>query len=320
MTEDRVKKMRCVVVYWREILSFIPISVLIYAGYSHAPPVAYLDILAALAVVVLLADPFVLISSCLAPASRAYGVVIIILTVVALQLPAISVYFRICFLGIAALLVFIVFKKHKAWFDAYRIRQSPEVDKVLAHMAQKGVEMDAQTAWDKYGARETRALLHQALNLELPEINLQCSHRAVYLLGYLHGIRDYTAELKKVKKKLATQEQINDNLKNRIYQMEDKSKEHAEIIDEVVELRRKVSNLESYNSRLSRNLREAREEVERLQPPPPEKSRNELIVEYVAQGHSQNETAEHFNVSPATVSRAVKAAKNSIADGEKVVS
>jgi DNA-binding CsgD family transcriptional regulator len=311
---------QAVLYYWREIVSFCPVLVLVYFGYTNAPISAFFDTLAVFAVIVLVLNPFYLLSQVLAPVTRAFVVATIVLIFTALRLPAMSLYFRICFLLIACLLGFITFKKAGSWFNAYRIRQSPQVDKVLSHMANKGADMDAQVAWERQGAREARAVIHQSLNIELTESHLEGSHRAVYLLGYLHGNKEYSAKVRTLTKKLDSQKQIGENMKTQLLKVEDKSKEYNELSNEVYQLRQQVSNLESRNTRLHNNLREARMEVERLQPPPPEQSRNDKILEFISQGHSQSETAKHFEISPATVSRIVKTSKDSVPEGEKAVS
>jgi coenzyme F420-reducing hydrogenase delta subunit len=305
----------------RELLPIVSFGLLLEAGYRHAPVWVYADILILFVVMVLICNPFGMLTHLLSPATRICLSMAIFLSVSGIQLPDTDLKLRVCLVLMAAVVTFVAVFNRKTWLEDYHIKQSPYVDRAIAYLCDKGIKPCAQEEWEEHGAREARALLHQALMVEVAEPKLQNTHRAVYMLGYLHGEAARVKETEKVEKQLEELEAQIGRLREenkRIEMMEEKlseAKRHAEYYKERSE---RVDRVSTANFQAAQT---AKAEVERLQalvPKPDEESkpqnRDEAILAYYEAGHSYLETGEKFGLTKSGAQAAVRRAKTKMED------
>ncbi len=148
---------------------------------------AWFALLAALFLfLVLICNPLRIWDRLLPPRSRALIAAGVLVALLPFTLSDSEPLARAFLWAIAAGLVAVAFWRRALWLGIYRVRQSPDVDTVLAHLAYDG-DWDAGRAWETHGCRETRALLHQTVEAECDEGKMHRTYMPVYLLGYLHG-------------------------------------------------------------------------------------------------------------------------------------
>lgn len=303
--------------HWRRWLPAVPLAMLLYAGWAGAPVWWYADLLAVFVIAALVCDPFALISAALAPGTRGCIVVAVLLVLAAAQIQWIELYCRVCLVLIATLLAIICWKKNRDWLTSWQVRQSPHVDKVLAQLSHGGT-LEAAETWERYGCRETRALLHQALNLEIPETHVNGSHKAAYLLGYLHGRQENERTEKKLQRTVAEKDEVITAQRTRLYQLEDQQGKLDEARRDLQDAKKQIEALRYRNDRLNGQLQEAMRNLDALSPAAVDEpeDRDAAVLAYYEAGHSYAEAGAQFGLSKSWAAAAVKRARQRVREIE----
>jgi predicted DNA-binding protein (UPF0251 family) len=317
---------------WRDWLPLLPIGALIALGYSGSGTTwAYVDLLAAAIVSMLVCNPLQLLSVLMAKV-RICGAVMLMLVLMAVQLPALTLRSRLCLLLFAVAIGITVYARWTAWRTEETIKQSPEVDKVLAHVAYGG-EWESSKAWEEPGCAETRALLHQSAGVLVNETEISSSYRSVYQLAYLHG----AAELGKaantiriLRGKIKKQEQELRAMRAVAANVNDLQADLKKMIDESNRLRDNLSKEKEHNKLLEQQVETLR--TKQLPPESPETpstiniqstepiSRDaELIRLKDVEGMSYSDLAIHMDMTVGAVKQAVRRARARVAKTENIL-
>ncbi|MCD8189505.1 MAG: hypothetical protein LUD78_04680 [Clostridiales bacterium] len=289
-----------------EIVPAVPVFALFILGERGAASWGYALCLVCLLILVLIYNPFCVLNGFMAPKSRQFLSLGVSIGVLAVIFPWLSAYARACLLLLAAGLSALSIWKRKSWLYTWQVQQSAEVDSVLSHLSHGG-DWDAGKAWDKYGCRETRALLHQALGVECPENLVNSPYRAVYYLAFLHGRKKSRTQIKKLKAKVAKQEDVIAAQKKELYTIENQDVKILELQQENGQLEYKIQNLMRENAALKNQNAKLDNHLQQIKPPIEE--RDSAILRYIEAGHSYAEAGTKFGLSKSGAIAAAKRAK-----------
>lgn len=286
---------------WREWIFCAPIGWLLSLGCRDAPFVAYADCMTSLVFLALVLNPLRLIGRIAAPGTRGLLAAAIASLWTAVRLPWLSKYFRVCLIVLAILTAFSAVWTAPAWLLSYKVRQSDAVDKVLSYLTH-GDEFAASEAWNRYGCRETRALLHQAVGMECPEPLVCSSYKAAYLLGFLHGsveLEAVTGKLVKTTAMIKRLQKDKERLENQLAWIRQAETERTE------------------KERMERdNYYQQRETPPKVEMTEEEKDAE--IMKYLDAGHSYGDTAKKFGVSKSTAHKAAQRARERLDEEQQV--
>lgn len=300
--------------HWRELLPLGPVSLLFLAGWRGVPAWLYIDLLALLFVVVLACNPCMVLSDMMAPVTRGMLILAVLLAVCGLQIPNVDLYARGCLELVAVDLAALAAYLRKRQLLSWQIKQSPEVDRVLSFRDGKGKgDFDAARAWEEYGCRETRALLHQSIGVECPENLMDSVHKATYMLAFLHGRKWAKRIIKDLKKQIKSKEVEIEKQKDELNHKQSQYWELEAARKKLNEANAHEKALQAENDRLRAKLQEAIAELDSYGPTQ-EESREAEITRYVSNGHSYADAAERFGVSKSTVGNIVRKAKGGTSD------
>jgi DNA-binding CsgD family transcriptional regulator len=317
-----------------EIIPAMMILALFEAGYQDAPAWAIADIIASIIVSILICNPFHSLCGVMAKSTRTGAAVSIIVAMVGIQLPDIPLYMRVETLILAAIILAVAAKTQKSAIVGEKIKQSPEVDKAIAYLCDKGIKPRAQTSWEERGARECRALLHQALKIEIAESSMQVSHRACYTLGYLHGESELAKKLAELE---AENESLNQSLIECSIELDRVSAPSNKLEEELEAAKSEIRRLELWgrnnealakksslliaenaelkavNAHLSKQQPEENAEPETQEQEPTKEmaliDRDEACYQYYESGHSYQQTAHEFGLSKSGARAAIARAR-----------
>ncbi len=288
------------------------VSLLVLAGWRGVPIWLYADLLALLFVVVLACNPFMMLSDMMAPVTRGMLILAVLLAVCGLQIPNVDLYARGCLELVAVDLVALAAYLRKRQLLSWQVKQSPEVDRVLSFLNHKG-DFDAAQAWEEYGCRETRALLHQSIGMECPENLVDSVHKATYMLAFLHGRAWAKKTIKALKKQIKDNKTVIEAQKDTIQHTQSQYWELEAAKKEARDANAREKAIRAENDQLRAKLQEAIAELDKYGPTQ-EESREAEIARYVSNGHSYAEAAERFGVSKSTVGNIVRKAKGGSGD------
>ena len=286
---------------WRLWVTLIPAVALFGCGLQGAPGAAYLDLTAALIGAVLLLDPFGLVCLVLSPGTRVGVTAAVVLTLSAIQLPNVQLYFRVWIAVVAVITAAVTVLCNRRWLLTWKVRQSPHVDRVLAYLGHGG-ELPGAAEWERFGCRETRALLHQTINVECPEPLITSNYKAVYLLAYLHGQTRMEQALQALKERAESAESYAENMRNEMITIRATEADIQALKSELDYTKARCDSLEAACRVANRRLEKAKAKLE----PETGEDRNAAILAYVEAGHSYGEAAQAFGLSKSRVGSIVK--------------
>lgn len=289
--------------YWRELLSCGPVVWLLALICREASPAEYLDCIAVLVIALLALNPLRLIGRIAAPVTRISLAAAVGVVLCAVRLPWLTACGRACLVVLGLMIAAAAILTAQTCLLNYSIKQSYEVDRVLAHLTH-GTDLRAAAAWENYGCRETRAVLHQAVGVECPEPLVCSSYKAAYLLGFLHGGRGLDEAAAKLEKANATIQQLQkekERLQNRLDWMQAQEEARQEAA------RREAA--EYYRARTP--TEEPTEKPEITQ-----EEKELAILEYTETGHSFAEAAAEFGVSRSGAYKAAQRAKERLKESK----
>lgn len=292
---------------WREIISAVPLFVLFLLGERGAGPTAFLWCLAWLAVLVLAFNPFDVFYNVLAPKTRVCAVCGLLLAMCAAALWWLSLYGRLCFALLGAALEALAWWKRKAWLLTWQTLQCPAVDQVLSHLAH-GEEWTPGKRWEAEGCRQVRSMLHQALDMECNEAEIDRSYKAVYLLAFLCGLKERENEVERLKKERDKAEAEADKWRGVAVVREDNAAELDYVKGQLEETRAALTAAQD-------RARQYSKELEAWKPQEAEGGTEAEIIAYCAAGHSYQEAADRFGTNKTRVYRLVKQAGEPVEDG-----
>ncbi|MCD8050123.1 MAG: hypothetical protein LUE89_00385 [Clostridiales bacterium] len=281
--------------FWREIIACIPLFTLFTLGERGAEPAAFAWCLVLLLLLVLALNPGGVFYNVLAPATRFCAAAGLALVLCAVALAWLSFYGRFCLALLGAALLALAWWKRKPWLLSWQVLQAPEVDEVLSHLAHGG-EWEAGQEWERNGCRQTRALLHQALNMEVNEAEIDRAYKAVYLLALVHGMEKQQKTVDRLKKDLkAAQDEGEEWRQTAICR--------ADNTEELESVTRQRDRLETQLREAQDQARRYRKEAETWRPQEAEENQEAAILAYLEAGHSYQETAAAFGTNKTKVWR-----------------
>ncbi|MCD8052167.1 MAG: hypothetical protein LUE89_10910 [Clostridiales bacterium] len=279
----------------------VPLLALVVAGCQpeSVHPVIVAACLVGELACVLWFDPWGCLNRCLAPLSRTLLLLSILLVALAavmavMDAPVVAVVLVVLAVASCAVALW----RRKAWLLAWQTKQSPEVDKVLAHL-DKGGEWEPGTAWERDGCRQTRAMLHQALDMECNEAELSRAYKAVYLLAYLCGMEGRQSEVERLKKDLSKAEAAAEKWRDKAILREDTAAE----LDYT---KRRLQETQEALSVARSEAKQYRQEAEIWRPEEAEGGKEAAVLAYLEQGHSYREAAAQFGLSKYAVEKIAK--------------
>ncbi len=281
----------------------VPLLALVVGGCQpgHIYPVLVAACLVGELACVIWFNPWRCLDKCLAPLSRTLLLLSILLVALAAVMAVMGApVVAAVLVALAVGCVAVALWRRKAWLLAWQIRQSPEVDAVLAHLSHGG-EWEPGTAWEQDGCRQTRAMLHQALNVECDENELERLHKAVYLLAYLSGMEGREAEVERLKKAVSEAEAEAESWQTKAIIKDNNAAE-------LESARRRVEELTAELRAAKAEAQQYRQEAETWRPEEAEGSKEAAVLAYLEQGHSYRETAAQFGLSKYAVEKIVKEA------------
>ncbi|MCC8063699.1 MAG: hypothetical protein LIO70_01275 [Clostridiales bacterium] len=274
-------------------------------GLFHAPPWAYGILLAVLTMLVLLCNPLHIWDRLLPPRSRtlmAAGILIALLPAAYFgMMPEITALLWALAVGLWVVALW----RRRLWLGLYRVRQSPDVDTVLAHLSHDG-DWEAGRAWETYGCRETRALLHQAIEAECNEAQMHRTYMPVYLLGYLHG---KAAEVRRAEKTQG--QQANAAALERTVQ--EQQAQLTALKGELAAAQREAAKAKERASAEWAKAHNLEMRLEALQLDPA--ARDDAILAYYEAGHTYAEAGIKYGLTKAGAVSAAKRAREKREDG-----
>ncbi|MCD8354837.1 MAG: hypothetical protein LUC47_11100 [Clostridiales bacterium] len=288
----------------------VPLLALVVAGCQpeSVHPVVVVACLVGELACVIWFNPWRCLDKCLAPLSRTLLLLSILLMALAavmavMDAPVVAVV--LVLLAVASCAVALW--RRKAWLLSWQTKQSPEVDKALAHL-DKGGEWEPGTAWERDGCRQTRAMLHQALDMECNEAELSRAYKAVYLLAFLCGLKERENEVERLKKERDKAKAEADKWRGVAVVREDNAAELDYVKGQLDETRAALTAAQD-------RARQYSKELEAWKPQEAEGSTEAQVIAYHAAGHSLQETADRFGMSKTGVHRLVKQAETLVEDG-----
>ncbi|MCC8065004.1 MAG: hypothetical protein LIO70_07965 [Clostridiales bacterium] len=293
---------RWVTAYKPELFCAVPLALIVGGGVYGTADTMQRDGLAVLIVlevmVVIIANPFHCWDRLLPPRSRtlmAAGILIALLPVAYFgMMPEITALLWTLAVGLWVIALW----RRRLWLGLYRVRQSPDVDTVLAHLSHDG-DWEAGRAWETYGCRETRALLHQAIEAECNEAQMHRTYMPVYLLGYLHG---KAAEVRRGEK--AQGQQANAAALERTVQ--EQQAQLTALKGELAAAQRERDTAKKQASDYWARAHVLEMRLEALQLDPA--ARDDAILAYVEAGHTYTEAGIKYGLTkPGAVSAAKRA-------------
>lgn len=296
--------------YAPEIVCCVPLFILFVLGANNAPIWAYILTVLLLVVLVIICNPFSVLNNFLAPQSRKFLSVGLVTSVLAVIFPWLSLYARACLLLLAAGLIALPIWKRKAWLSNWQVMQSPEVDSTLSHLKHGG-EFTASKYWEKQGMQETRALLHQALNVECNEVEIERTYKAIYFLAFLSGQKKSKAQIKKLKAQIREKEAVITKQKQDLYSIQNQDVRIWELQQENGQLQFKVDSLMREKFTAENQVKALTEQVQDVTLTMEE--RDNAILAYVEQGHSYTEAGKKYGLTKAGAVSAAKRARQAVA-------
>lgn len=284
---------------WREIAPLCSVGALLLAGYRGAGPLWCLNLSAATVLTVVGCNPLAVLSGLLPPKTRGCLIIAALLALCALELPDVSLYLRCCLALLCVLVAATELILRRRWLVEWSVLQSPKVDRTLEHL-DGGGEWEAGKAWADHGCRETRSLLHQALDMECNEAELRRSYHAVYLLAYSEGEKDAAERIAKAEAQLDAARKVINRQGRELQGYRELDQEHREAMQELLELRetnKRLYNQAVHYRDLANQYKPAEEAAE---------SRDEAIRAFVQAGNSYQKAADKFGVSKTRVAQIVK--------------
>ncbi|MCC8099766.1 MAG: hypothetical protein LIO78_06855 [Clostridiales bacterium] len=294
---------RWVAAYRPELFCAVPLALLVLFGFYPAPWWAYAVLLIVLALAVLLCNPFRLWDGLLPPRARLLMAAGLFVALLPVSFYGVDLRAKLVLWALAAGLWAVALWRRRLWLGLYRVRQSPDVDAVLAHLAHDG-DWEAGRAWERFGCRETRALLHQSIAAECDEGQMHRTYMPVYLLGYLHG---KAAE----QHRQGEAAQSRAELKRQARQLEEQRAEIAGLKADNTALSRKLAQAEhsADESWARAHVLEGRLEELQLDPA----ARDAAVLAYVNAGHSYTEAGAKYGLSKSGAIAAKKRAEQAAA-------
>ncbi len=294
---------RWVTAYKPELFCTVPLALIVGGGVYGTAETMQWDVLALLIVlevmVVIIANPFHCWDRLLAPRSRtlmAAGILIALLPVAYFgMMPEITVILW----ALAAGLWIVALWRRRLWLGLYRVKQSPDVDTVLSHLSHDR-DWQAGRAWEQYGCRETRALLHQAVEAECTEGEMYRTYMPCYLLGFLHGAASVTSKTDNIKKLQTT-------IDNQAMHMKEQEAEIEKLKSSNEYYREESQKYQNEAWQLSRYAEQLKQKMNHMTLQ--QGDRDAAILAYIEAGHSQAEAGKEFGLSKSGVSVAVKRAR-----------
>lgn len=290
---------RWVAAYKPELFCAVPLALLVLFGCYPAPWWAYAVLLVILALTVLLCNPFRVWDGLLPPRTRVLMAAGVLVALLPVSFYGVAPLAKLVLWALAAGLWAVALWRRRLWLGLYRVRQSPDVDGVLAHLSHGG-EWEAGRAWETYGCRETRALLHQSIEAECDEGQIHRTYMPVYLLGFLHGA---AAEAGKSSKAEASREE----LKQQARQLEQQRAELAGLKADNADLARQLA--QAKDSAADYKARAHRLELKLEEATLTPEQREAAILAYVEAGHSYAEAGERYGLSKSGAVAACKRAR-----------
>jgi DNA-binding CsgD family transcriptional regulator len=304
--------------HWRDWLPLLPIVGLVVVGTGGQGTIwIYVDLIFATTILWLICNPFRLLDMfsgkfriCCATAE--------ILLLIAVQAP-IEVLSRISLILIASGILLVASSRAAGWRAAELVRQSADVDKVIAHLAHGG-DYAASDAWSEHGCAEVRALLHQTANVEVSEAQLNDTYRAVYHLAYLHG----SAKLGKALDKAAALRAENKKMQLEITNLQATQREADEVQRQLNEAITENNHLREHwhnaadEAKLLRqqlqSLRDSTTSMQALTAHTPTPDRGAELVRMKDEGLSYGEIASIMDMTTGAVKQAIRRARARLAD------
>ncbi len=250
-------------------------------------------------------NPWGCLNRCLAPLSRTLLLLSILLVALAavmavMDAPVVAVLLVVLAVGCVAVALW----RRKAWLLAWWVQQAPEVDTVLAHLTHGG-EWAAGTAWEQDGCRQTRAMLHQALNVECDENELERLHKAVYMLAYLSGMEGREAEVERLKKELAEAEANADQWHSEAINWKSVARYNQDTGNTLDRMKQELQEAIQRAQDAERRAQDAEAELSAWRPEVEPESRDDAIRAYIEAGNSYQKTADKFGLSKTQVYRII---------------
>lgn len=283
---------------WREIAPLCSVGALLLAGYRGAGPLLCLNLSAATVLTAVGCNPLAVLSGLLPPKTRGCVIIAALLALCAFELPGVSLYLRCCLVLLAAMVAAVGLILRRRWLVEWSVLQSPKVDQTLAHLSGGG-DWEAGKAWADHGCRETRSLLHQALNMECNEAELSRSYHAVYLLAYCEGEKDAAERIAVVDAQLDAKQRVVNRQGQELRGYLELDQKYQDTMQEVLELR-------ETNKRLEHQMYYYRDLANQYKPAEEPEDRDEAIRAFVQAGNSYQKAADKFGVSKSMVGVIVK--------------
>ncbi|MCD8008138.1 MAG: hypothetical protein LUF68_04280 [Clostridiales bacterium] len=249
---------------------------------------------------VLICNPLRIWDRLLPPMSRALIAAGVLVALLSFTLADVDPMGQTYLFAIAAGLWAVALWRRRLWLGLYRVRQSPDVDRVLSHLSIEE-DWEAGQAWEAYGCRETRALLHQSIEAECDEGKMHRTYMPVYLLGYLHG---KAAEVRQTEKAQGQQA----NVKALERTVQEQQAQLTALKGELATAQRERDAAKKQASAEWAKAHNLEMRLESLQLDPA--ARDDAILAYVEAGHTYTEAGIKYGLTkPGAVSAAQRARK-----------
>lgn len=282
--------------YRPELFCVVPLALLVLFGLFSAPWWGYAVLLAVLAMMVIICNPFHIWDRLLPPKTRLLMAAGLLIGLLPVSFHSVAPLAKLVLWGLAVGLWAVALWRRRMWLALWRIRQSPDVDTVLAHLSHDG-DWQAGRAWEQYGCRETRALLHQTLWAECNEAEINRTYMPVYLLGYLHGSAARQASTRKAAAGKAT-------LAEQTRQMQEMETELAALRADNAALEAQLAQAKDNTASYRAQCNALEQRISDMQMTTEE--RDAAILAYVEVGHSYTEAGAKYGL---TKNGAVSAAR-----------
>lgn len=301
----------------RDLLPLLPLAALVVAGLCPTPWWGYADILAVLFALLMTCDPFRLLSRYLCPETRWGAAAAVVQVVAGIQMPDIDLPARACMVLVGGGLLAVFAAKNREWHTHWMFRHSAEADRVEAHLYYRG-EWMAGEAWESVGCRETRSLLHQTFQVDATEEELATRLKAVWQLGYLHGmekmqrdvdcaqlaLEDAQTEIAELSENAAKALEVANNVKNNVRRLEDAERSAEYWKGYASEQSNRIQALRDQISSLEHELEELRPSESLTQA-----GRDAAILALVESGTSIAKAGERYGLSKGGAQAAINRAR-----------
>ncbi|MCD8052217.1 MAG: helix-turn-helix domain containing protein [Clostridiales bacterium] len=151
-------------------------------------------------------------------------------------------------------------------------------------------------------------MLHQALDMECSEAEIDQAYKAVYLLAFLCGLKERENEVERLKKERDKAKAEAKEWRGVAVVREDNAAELDYVKGQLEETRAALSAAQN-------KVRQYSKELEAWKPQEAEGSTEAQIIAYYRAGHSYQETADRFGTNKTRVYRLVKQAAALVEDG-----